>query len=147
MSRNINVNPGHYKVAGRERQGEAILQSSQKGAYAQQLKEVRRGAMEAQAGLPAWETTPPNLEIPDRETARKARTTKTQARKTRKKARTGTRSLRKKAAAAVALAAGSAATRPILAAGLLSFCITNGFGELIMVPSQKMDRSTPAELA
>ena len=99
MSRNINVNPGHYKVAGRERQGEAILQSSQKGAYAQQLKEVRRGAMEAQAGLPAWETTPPNLEIPDRETARKARTRKTQARKTRKKARTATRSLRKKTAA------------------------------------------------
>ena len=29
MSRNINVNPGHYKVAGRERQGEAIHQAEQ----------------------------------------------------------------------------------------------------------------------
>ena len=66
MSRNNNVNPAHYKVAGRERQGEAILQGSAKGAYAQQRHEIRLGAMEAQAGLPVWETTPPNLDIPDR---------------------------------------------------------------------------------
>ena len=65
MSRRINVNPGHYKVAGRERQGEAIHQSSQKGAYTQQREEARREAADAQAGPPAWETTPPNPEIPD----------------------------------------------------------------------------------
>ncbi len=66
MSKNINVNSGHYKVAGRERQGEAIHQSSQKGAYAQQREEARREAVESQAGAPLWETTPPNLEIPDK---------------------------------------------------------------------------------
>ena len=65
MSKHINMT-GHYKVAGRERQGEDILQSSEKGAYAQQLQEARREAIESQSGPPAWETTPPNLEIPDR---------------------------------------------------------------------------------
>ena len=82
MSRHINVNPGHYKVAGRERQGEAIHQSSQKGAYAQQREEARRQAADSLAGLPAWETTPPNLDIPDRP---KARTRKSQTRKSNKK--------------------------------------------------------------
>ena len=85
MSKNINVNPGNYKVAGRERQGEAILQSSEKGAYTQQRQEVRRGAMEAQAGLPAWETTPPNLDIPDRP-KRRARKTTRKGTRTRKAA-------------------------------------------------------------
>ena len=36
MSRNINVNPGHYKVRGRERQGEDILHVQQKQAFAAQ---------------------------------------------------------------------------------------------------------------
>lgn len=30
MSKNINVNPGQYKVAGRERQGEDLAQSPTK---------------------------------------------------------------------------------------------------------------------
>jgi len=30
MSKNNNVNPGHYKVAGRERQGEDIVQDREK---------------------------------------------------------------------------------------------------------------------
>jgi len=30
MSRKINVNPGQYKVAGRQRQGEDIVQDAQK---------------------------------------------------------------------------------------------------------------------
>lgn len=30
MSRNINVNPGHYKTAGRERQGESIVHEVEK---------------------------------------------------------------------------------------------------------------------
>jgi hypothetical protein len=34
MSKNNNVNPGQYKVAGRERQGEAIGQDKAKQALA-----------------------------------------------------------------------------------------------------------------
>ena len=33
MSKKSNVNPDHYKVAGRERQGENIVQSAQSQAY------------------------------------------------------------------------------------------------------------------
>jgi hypothetical protein len=51
MSRNINVNPGHYKVAGRERQGEAILQAEQKQAYTTQQANF------AGDGVPPWEAT------------------------------------------------------------------------------------------
>jgi len=75
MSKHVNMT-GHYKIAGRERQGEGILQASQKGAFAQQRQQARRDAIESQAGPPAWETTPPNLEIAD--------TSKANARKTRK---------------------------------------------------------------
>jgi hypothetical protein len=34
MSKNINVNPGQYKVAGRERQGENLGQAKDKTALA-----------------------------------------------------------------------------------------------------------------
>ena len=34
MSKNINVNPGQYKVAGRERQGENLGQAKDKAALA-----------------------------------------------------------------------------------------------------------------
>lgn len=51
MSRNINVNPAHYKVAGRERQGEGILQAEQKQAFATQ----QGGG--AGDGVPPWEAT------------------------------------------------------------------------------------------
>ena len=57
MSRNINVNPAHYKLAGRERQGEAIIQNVQRQAYAQQKAEADHWR-EKQAPAP-WETTPP----------------------------------------------------------------------------------------
>lgn len=33
MTKNINVNPDHYKVAGRERQGEDILQEEHKQRF------------------------------------------------------------------------------------------------------------------
>jgi hypothetical protein len=33
MSRNINVNPDHYKTAGRERQGEDVVQELEKQEY------------------------------------------------------------------------------------------------------------------
>ncbi|HYN06694.1 MAG TPA: hypothetical protein VES67_04825 [Vicinamibacterales bacterium] len=36
MSRHINVNPDHYKVAGRERQGEAINQELQRQQFTEQ---------------------------------------------------------------------------------------------------------------
>ena len=40
MSRNINVNPGNYKVAGRERQGEDISHETQKQMYVRQRTET-----------------------------------------------------------------------------------------------------------
>jgi hypothetical protein len=51
MSRNINVNPAHYKVAGRERQGEGILQQQQKQAYTTQQADGMGD------GVPPWEAT------------------------------------------------------------------------------------------
>jgi hypothetical protein len=36
MSRNINVNPAHYKLRGRERQGEDILHDLNKQVFARQ---------------------------------------------------------------------------------------------------------------
>jgi hypothetical protein len=36
MSKNNNVNPGQYKVAGRERQGEQLQQTDDKHALAQE---------------------------------------------------------------------------------------------------------------
>jgi hypothetical protein len=82
MSKHINMT-GHYHVAGRDRQGEGILQASQKGAYAQQRHEARLQAIEAQAGPPAWETTPPNLEIPETP-AKRTRKAQSKQRKTRR---------------------------------------------------------------
>jgi len=92
MSKHVNMT-GHYHVAGRERQGEGILQSSEKGEFAQQRHEARLQAIEAQAGPPAWEITPPNLEITDRPKPRKVskpRTRrKTQRTRSAKKAQSG----------------------------------------------------------
>jgi hypothetical protein len=42
MSKNINVNPDHYKVAGRERQGEDVVQREQRKTMAQQQAELER---------------------------------------------------------------------------------------------------------
>jgi hypothetical protein len=33
MSKHINVNPDHYKVAGRERQGEGIVHDDERGTF------------------------------------------------------------------------------------------------------------------
>jgi len=41
MSRNINVNPAHYKLRGRERQGEEVLHAMQKQAFSQQAEGER----------------------------------------------------------------------------------------------------------
>lgn len=42
MTKNINVNPDHYKVGGRERQGEDVLQREQRRALTQQRTEMER---------------------------------------------------------------------------------------------------------
>jgi hypothetical protein len=57
MSRNINVNPGHYKLAGRERQGEDVIQNVERQAFAQQKAEADR--WREREAPPPWETTPP----------------------------------------------------------------------------------------
>ena len=43
MSKNNNVNPGQYKVAGRERQGEDINPQKEKAAMSQQDSESNTG--------------------------------------------------------------------------------------------------------
>ena len=42
MSKNINVNPDHYKVAGRERQGENVVHDVEKRETAR-LRRSERG--------------------------------------------------------------------------------------------------------
>ena len=55
MSKNNNINPDHYKVAGRARQGENIVQDEQRRTFAQHQREnagrQRRG--QAAAGRKA----------------------------------------------------------------------------------------------
>jgi hypothetical protein len=68
MSKKINVNPGQYKVAGRERQGEDIVHDVQRQAYAQQQAQAelwqpeRRETPESPAPPPAreriWQAPP-----------------------------------------------------------------------------------------
>ena len=48
MSKNNNVNPGQYKVAGRERQGEAIAHTEQKAAKSIREHELRGEAKRTQ---------------------------------------------------------------------------------------------------
>lgn len=43
MSKNNNVNPGQYKVAGRERQGEDVVHDRQKERLAKNLEKTRGG--------------------------------------------------------------------------------------------------------
>ena len=53
MSKHINVNPDHYKVAGRERQGDAIIQNLQRQQFAQQQAQTDR--WQAKHGPQPWE--------------------------------------------------------------------------------------------
>lgn len=96
MSRNINVNPGHYKVAGRERQGEDILQRDQKQRFAQQSGGGRRGE------VPPWEATRHNFATaqpePVRKRAKPKRKVKT-AKKTGSRKTAGSSSRTRKTAA------------------------------------------------
>ena len=43
MSKKINVNPDHYKVAGRERQGEDILQEEHKQRFTKAEERATEG--------------------------------------------------------------------------------------------------------
>jgi len=49
MSKNINVNPDHYKVAGRERQGEDVVHEVEKRA----IKRLRRAEQRISATVPS----------------------------------------------------------------------------------------------
>lgn len=51
MSKNINVNPDHYKVAGRERQGEDIVQQRHKTRYAKAQHELDERAQQRSESL------------------------------------------------------------------------------------------------
>ncbi len=44
MSKNNHVNPGQYKVAGRERQGEAIVPQQEKAKVTQKAHQLREQA-------------------------------------------------------------------------------------------------------
>ncbi len=59
MSKKINVNPDHYKVAGRERQGENVLAAMHKQAYAQQSAVSRWASQRDRV------TAPPSASPPD----------------------------------------------------------------------------------
>jgi hypothetical protein len=47
MSKRINVNPGQYKVAGREHQGDDIVQAEHKAAASKKAEELRNQARRA----------------------------------------------------------------------------------------------------
>jgi hypothetical protein len=64
MSRNINVNPAHYKVAGRERQGEAINQELQRQQFTEQQAANERWQARQQDATP-WEHAPAPSAEPD----------------------------------------------------------------------------------
>ena len=118
MSRNINVNPGHYKVAGRERQGEDIIQAQQKQAYATQQAD---GFSE---GVPPWEATRHSFvsaQPPEQAPAKKVRKAKAKrrtsatkrpaARKTSRKATRAKQSIRAAAGPARRRTASRSASR------------------------------------
>lgn len=49
MSKSINVNPGQYYVAGRERMGENMTQDQEKQSFGQQKARQRKGASQRPA--------------------------------------------------------------------------------------------------
>jgi hypothetical protein len=109
MSRNINVNPGNYKVAGRERQGEDIIHREQKQTYATQ----RSGGMSND--IPPWEATRHSFvsaQPPDEPRAKTARKAGSKRRAAQKKGSTARKPGRKVTRAmAPARASGAAGRR------------------------------------
>jgi hypothetical protein len=56
MSKSINVNPDHYKVAGRERQGDAVIQNLERQQFAEQQADAERWRAQHEGPQP-WEAT------------------------------------------------------------------------------------------
>lgn len=50
MSKNNNVNPGQYKVAGRERPGEDVVTADNKAAFTQARPEAKQPEAPRKAG-------------------------------------------------------------------------------------------------
>jgi hypothetical protein len=88
MSRRINVNPAHYKVAGRERQGEQIWQQAERQTYAAQTAQQSRWDSRRESA-PGWEDpAQPMAEAP---AAPRRRRSKPRTTKKRRKATSTTR--------------------------------------------------------
>lgn len=62
MSKNINVNPDHYKVAGRERQGENVVHEVEK----REITRLRRSERRPPARQPQKATARPRPPVPAR---------------------------------------------------------------------------------
>lgn len=62
MSKQNNVNPDYYKLAGRERPGEGIVQDLQKQTFAEQQAETERW-QEKRSGPPPWKATPASTSV------------------------------------------------------------------------------------
>jgi hypothetical protein len=81
MSKQNNVNPDYYKLAGRERQGEGIVQDLQKQTFAEQQAETERW-QERQSGPPPWKATPPSTSVEPESKSTKSLRRARQAKKT-----------------------------------------------------------------
>lgn len=57
MSKNNNVNPGQYKVAGRERPGEDVVTSDHKARLTQARPTAKSGASQAPGSGPRTTTS------------------------------------------------------------------------------------------
>jgi hypothetical protein len=68
MSKRINVNPDHYKVAGRERQGENIVHALERQAFAAQQGEAVRWQARQEQQRPSW--THPTQPLAEKKPAR-----------------------------------------------------------------------------
>lgn len=62
MSKSINVNPDHYKVAGREHQGDAILQNRHKQKLRTSKEERRRNFIPGEPPVGETRRTAPGIE-------------------------------------------------------------------------------------
>jgi hypothetical protein len=62
MSEKNNVNPGNYKIGGRDRQGEDILHEAYKQQYAQAQAEGKT----KEPRFPASQENPPDAEATDK---------------------------------------------------------------------------------
>jgi hypothetical protein len=58
MSSKINVNPDHYKTAGRERQGEDIVHERQKQTMSKARERIKGGERSARAATPKTPSRP-----------------------------------------------------------------------------------------